>query len=199
MITIVDYGAGNLANVKNALDYLNERSEITSDPGRLQRARKIILPGVGAFEPAVRLLRERDLDKVIVEKVNSGVPLLGICLGMQLLMSRSSENGEHSGLDLIPGSVELFKPGVKIPQIGWNSIDLAKESLLVRSVPDGSFAYFVHGYHCLPDNESDVLAWSHYGERFAALLERGAVYGAQFHPEKSQETGLRILKNFGKI
>ena len=115
------------------------------------------------------------------------------------MQSRSSENGEHSGLDLIPGSVELFKPGVKIPQIGWNSIDLAKESLLVRSVPDGSFAYFVHGYHCLPDNESDVLAWSHYGERFAALLERGAVYGAQFHPEKSQETGLRILKNFGKI
>lgn len=199
MITIVDYGAGNLANVKNALDFLGIASEISADAESVHAAEKVILPGVGAFQPAMERLKERGLADAIAEKAANGTPLLGICLGMHLLMAESFENGRHAGLGLIPGQVRRFGEGVKIPQIGWNSIFPAKPSRLLNGVPDGSYAYFVHGYHCVPDDPADELAWSEYGGRFTAMIEKDDVFGAQFHPEKSQKTGLTILKNFGEL
>jgi len=199
MITIVDYGAGNLANVKNALDYLNIEAEITFDPGRVEQAEKIILPGVGAFAPAIRYLQNSGLAEVIQARAESGCPLLGICLGMQLMFSKSEENGLHPGLGLIPGRVRRFRAGVKIPHMGWNTLRLTGMNALTEGIDNGGFAYFVHSLHCIPDNLSYILAWTEHGENFASIVGKDSLYGMQFHPEKSQKTGMRLLENFGKL
>jgi len=199
MIHIVDYGCGNLANVKNALDFIGLDSVVTSEPVNLVKADKIILPGVGAFRPAAELLKSRELAEVVIEKAKRGTPLLGICLGMQLMFTESFEDGRSDGLDLIQGAVRRFSDGVKIPQIGWNSLIFEKDSPLTRGIQDGSYTYFVHGYHCVPENDDDVIARSEYGEKFTAVVGRDNIFGVQFHPEKSQNTGLQLLKNFGAL
>jgi glutamine amidotransferase len=200
MITIIDYGAGNLANVKNALDYLNIQSQITADPDKILKAAKIILPGVGAFSPAMEKLNASGISDAVISRAKDGRPILGICLGMQMLFTYSEEDGRHSGLNIIPGSVKRFKPGVKIPHVGWNSLDFTNtNNAITGGVDNCSYVYFVHGFKCDPDDGNDVIAWTEYGDRFASIVSRDNIYGMQFHPEKSQKSGLRLLKNFGDL
>jgi len=203
MIAVIDYGVGNLFSLSGSLRFVGLDAEITGDPGRIKRADRIILPGVGAFADAAAKLRERGLDKMIIDEANSGKPLLGICLGMQMLLEKSYEYGEHQGLGLIKGSVIPLASSVKykckIPHMGWNSLEMKKPSELFANTPDGAFVYYVHSY-CSAYCDESVTAVSDYGGiKVTGALESGNVYGVQFHPEKSGETGLEILKAFGKI
>ena len=199
-ITVIDPGVSNLASLRNAIQALDIPVTITSDPGVIEEAEKLILPGVGAFAPAISRLQELELRELIVEKAESGTPLLGICLGMQLLFTTSYENGRHAGLDLIPGEVVKFSGVGKIPHMGWNSADFRGDmNPLAVNLPDEAYFYFVHSYYCVPDEPDDVLATCSYGTEFAASVNRGNVWGVQFHPEKSQKPGLQILKNFAEM
>lgn len=195
---VVDYGAGNLLSVTNALRYLGYASEITGDPRRLALASRIILPGVGAFPDAADSLRAAKLDGVIAGEAKKK-PLLGICLGMQLLLEESDEIRPCRGLGLIEGSVRKIETALKLPQIGWNSLSFETSSPLFRGIPQGTFVYFVHSYCALPRNGEDVTAVTDYGAGVVAAVARGTVFGCQFHPEKSGEAGLTILKNFGEM
>ena len=200
MIAIIDYGAGNLFSLASSLKHIGEEAVITGDPDEIKKADRMILPGVGAFGDAASELRERRLDAVIKEEALSGKPLMGICLGMQLLFEKSLEYGEHEGLGLVKGTVrplEGYLPeGYKIPQIGWNSLTFHGEKHPVfRDVDEGSFVYFVHSYY--GDADPDQLAATcEYGKTVTAAVASGSVIGCQFHPEKSGETGLSILKAF---
>ena len=200
MIAIIDYGAGNLFSLASSLKHIGEEAVITGDPDEIKKADRMILPGVGAFGDAASELRERGLDTVIKEEALSGKPLMGICLGMQLLFEKSLEYGEHEGLGLVKGTVrplEGYLPeGYKIPQIGWNSLTFHGEKHPVfRDVDEGSFVYFVHSYY--GDADPDQLAATcEYGKTVTAAVASGSVIGCQFHPEKSGETGLSILKAF---
>lgn len=201
MIAIIDYGMGNLASVQNAFRKIGYETLITSDPEEILRAEKVVLPGVGAFKDAIDNLCQRGIDKILLEIVSRQTPLLGICLGLQLLFTESEENGLHQGLNIIPGRVKRFDlpADYKVPQIGWNSIAINPDSRLLAGIPDGSYFYFVHSYYVVPDDESVVAARSDYGVSFVAAIEKGAVMATQFHPEKSSELGLRILRNFGEL
>jgi glutamine amidotransferase len=199
MIAIIDYGTGNLKNVINALDYLGIPSEITSDPKQLAQAEKMILPGVGAFVPAMEQLTKSGLAEIIKERISNGIPLLGICLGMQLLFYESEEDGLTRGLNIIKGRVIRFTGSLKIPQIGWNSLEFVKQPLICQGIQNNSYVYFVHSYYCIPDDEDSITAWSDYGGRFAAIVEKNSIIGLQFHPEKSQQVGLVMLKNFYEL
>lgn len=199
MIGVIDYGAGNLANVMNAMNHLNIQASIASDPAEIKSFTGLIIPGVGAFGPAMDRIRQKKLDQPIIEQAGSGIPVLGICLGMQLLLTESEENGNHSGLNLIPGKVKKFESSLKIPQIGWNNLIFRNGSRLTDGIESGSYAYFVHSYYCEPYEKQDLVADSDYGGNFAAVIGRGNIFGTQFHPEKSQNTGLRILQNFGEM
>lgn len=202
MIAIVDYGVGNLFSLKCSLDAIGAEAVVTGDAAVLRNAGKIILPGVGAFEDAARKLQSTGLDTVIKEEAAAGKPILGICLGMQLLFEKSYEFGEHQGLDLIPGSVvpmASFIPAeLKIPHIGWNALRFQKSSPLFRFIREGDYVYFVHSYfaaHC----DDYVIADSEYGQYLTAAVQNKNVFGCQFHPEKSGTVGLNILKAFAQL
>lgn len=199
MIAIIDYGVGNLHNLKNALDFLGLDGRIVQEPDLLEEASHIILPGVGAFKPAMDRLRDCGMEPVVRERVAAGVPFLGVCVGMQLLFETSEEGGEHEGLGLIPGRVVRFAHELKIPQIGWNQVVFQREDPLLEGIPGDSYFYFVHSYHAVLTHGSDGLGLADYGEWFPAIVRRGNLWGAQFHPEKSQEQGLRLLTNFSRL
>jgi len=201
LIAIIDYGMGNLASVKNAFLKLGYDVMITARPVEILQAEKVVLPGVGAFADAIGNIRRLGLDQVIFELVKRETPLLGICLGMQLLMTESYENGVYKGLDIIPGRVEKFQipSQYKVPQIGWNSIEVNPASRLLTGIPSGSYFYFVHSYYIVPEDEAVVAARTEYGVSFVSALEKGRIFATQFHPEKSSELGLTILKNFGEM
>lgn len=202
MVAIVDYGVGNLFSLRSSLEYIGEKVIVTSDAGEMRRCDRMILPGVGAFGDAAEKLRKSGLDEIVKAEAAAGKPLLGICLGMQLLFEKSYEYGEHDGLGLIAGSVKPIAPmigdGLKVPHIGWNGLEFPKgreKSRLYRYIQEGDCVYFVHSYAAV-DCGHDVTATAGYGAPLTASVERGNVYGVQYHPEKSGETGLRILKAF---
>jgi len=196
---IIDYNVGNLGNLKNALDAQNIPNTIVRRPEELRGYARIILPGVGAFAPAVDHLRQAELEAAVLERVGAGVPFLGVCVGMQLLFDQSEEDGLHRGLGLVPGRVVRFSHGLKIPHIGWNAVAFRQEDPLLAGIADGSHFYFVHSYHGVLADPACLLGETHYGIPFPAIVRRGNVWGVQFHPEKSQNPGLRLLKNFSEI
>ena len=195
---ILDYGVGNLKSVTNAMRYLGFDTRITSDPAELERADAIILPGVGAFPDAAEKLRVPGLDKTLLTQAEKK-PILGICLGMQLLFDRGEEIRPCAGLGLVHGSLRRLETDRKLPHIGWNSLAFQNHSPLFRGLDDGVYVYFVHTFCGVADRESDVIARTEYGPSVVAAVSCGNVYGCQFHPEKSGETGLVILKNFGEL
>lgn len=199
MIAIIDYGVGNLFSLESSLKAINAETVITSDVNTIKKADKLILPGVGAFADAIFKLRQTGLDKIICEETAKGKPILGICLGMQLLFEKSFEFGEHTGLGLIKGEIVPIKDSVpkniKIPHIGWNNLDLKGTSPLFKYINDGDFVYFVHSFYGENCDES-VIATTLYGKEITAAVGKGNIYGCQFHPEKSGTVGLNILKGF---
>ena len=199
MLAVIDYGAGNLRSVLHTLNYLNaENIQLVQSPEQLEGAEKIILPGVGAFGAGMQKLHEQELVGPLKAEITNGTPYLGICLGMQFLFAESDEMGNHKGLDILPGTVTRFpeRPGLKVPHMGWNQLIQCKESALLNGLPSPAEVYFVHSYYCIPENRDDVLFTTDYGEPFTAGVQRDNIYGVQFHPEKSQRTGIRILANF---
>jgi len=197
MIALVDYGIGNLRSVEKALQAVGAEVCLTSAPEIILAAEKVVLPGVGAFGDGMAGLRERRLESVIQSLPARGTPLLGICVGMQLLFDIGEEMGEHAGLGLIPGRVRRFpEAGLKIPQTGWNQLVFDPGIPLLQGLSKGCYAYFNHSFYCDPAESEDVLAWTEYGLQYASVVGRGRLYGAQFHPEKSQAVGLQILRNF---
>lgn len=199
MIAIVDYGAGNIFSVKNALDYLGLANKLTDSAAEIEAADEVILPGVGAFPAAMRMLESKGLISVLKAQ-SQKKPLLGICLGMQMLLGKSYEFEECDGLDLIPGTVErIDAPGLIIPHMGWNKLEMGTPCPLFRELPDEAYVYFVHSF-AAKCREENLAAWVEYGGRVPAMVYDGAnVFGAQFHPEKSGEVGLQILRNFGGL
>lgn len=200
MIVIIDYGMGNLKNVYNALKYLNIQSKISNEIKDIKVADKLILPGVGAFNKAMDNLNNLGLSNVINEKVNSGTPLLGICLGMQMIFKKGYENGICEGLGFIDGEVKLLEPKekVKIPHIGWNKLEYNKKNNLINGLDENSFVYYVHSYAVTNIKDENLIGFSNYGGiKVPSMVFNGNVYGTQFHPEKSGEVGLKILNNFG--
>lgn len=208
-VLIVDYGVGNLFNVARAFRALGAEPIISNDIQKIRTAQRILLPGVGAFAAGMEGLRAHGLVDVLKEIASGGsVPFLGICLGMQLLMDSSEENGEWQGLGILPGRVKRFSPPgsatehFKVPQIGWNTLETPRtnrmwEKTILHAIPSASSVYFVHSYYVLPQRREDTLAETEYGnERFCSVIQHGAISGCQFHPERSGETGLAILKNF---
>lgn len=195
---IVDYGVGNLKSVTNAMAYLGLESKVTGDAGELERADAIILPGVGAFPDAAEKLRGTGLDKTIVAQA-AKKPILGICLGMQLLFDLGEEVRPCAGLSLVGGSVKRIETPCKLPHIGWNSLTFPNPSPLFAGVEPGSYVYFVHSFCAVAADPVDVIAQTDYGVPVTAAVGKGNVYGCQFHPEKSGEVGLQILKNFGGL
>ena len=202
MIAIVDYGVGNLFSLNSSLEMIGAESVVTADEAVLRSADKILLPGVGAFEDAARKLRESGLAELIKELAAEGKPLLGICLGMQMLFERSYEYGEHEGLGLIPGSVrpirDVIPADYKIPHIGWNALRFRRENPLFKYVKEGDCVYFVHSFYA-SDCDEFTVATAEYGAELTAAVARGNVYGCQFHPEKSGNVGLNILKAFAEV
>ena len=201
MITIIDYGMGNLRSVQKALEAVGHPATVTSDPDEVRRASKVILPGVGAFADAIDELRRTGLGEAFVEASRSGKPCLGVCLGLQLLFDLSEEDGEHRGLGLIPGRVVRFasEPGLKVPHMGWNTLRGRNPSPLLEGLEPDPSVYFVHSYHARPDDPRDVVAESDYPRPFAAMVARGNLMATQFHPEKSQRVGLAMYANFARI
>jgi glutamine amidotransferase len=197
-IAIVDYGVGNLKSVTNAMKYLGLETCITSDARELERSDAIVLPGVGAFPDAAEKLRGPGLDRVLIVQAEKK-PILGICLGMQLLFDQGTEVRPCQGLGLIPGQVARIETGYKLPHIGWNSLRFQNDSPLFRGLDDGAYVYFVHSFCGYARQEGDVIARTEYGPSVVAAVSRGNVYGCQFHPEKSGQIGLAILKNFGEL
>ncbi len=199
MLAVIDYGAGNLRSVLHALDYLGvESMRVVRAAHDLRGAEKIILPGVGAFGAGMQKLREQNLVQPIKDAINTGVPYLGICLGMQFLFEQSDEMGDHQGFGVLSGRVTRFpdRPNLKVPHMGWNTLQAERPSALLKGIEPQSHAYFVHSYYCVPANPDDVLLTVNYGAPFCAAVERDNIFGVQFHPEKSQRTGLQILSNF---
>ena len=198
-IGIVDYGMGNLRSVEKALEHIGAEPVISAAPAELDRTAGLILPGVGAFPKAMQRIRERGLDRCIRERAREGTPLLGVCLGMQLLFDSSTENGGAKGLGLLPGRVtELAAAGMKLPHIGWSPVRKLRDAPLTAGLDDGEPFYFVHSFVPRPDPEH-LIGSADYGETFAAVVGRRPVYGAQFHPEKSSAAGLRMLAAFAAI
>ena len=201
MLAVIDYGAGNLKSVKNALDHLGAANMRASTAKEILLADAVILPGVGEFGTAMAELERRGIKEAVIEAAGSGRPLLGICLGMQLLFEAGEESPGAKGLGILPGRVPRFpaEMGLKIPHMGWNSVMPIKESRLLDGLPKGSYMYFVHSFYVKAAERADVSAISEYGLIFDAAVERGNIFGCQFHPEKSGAAGLAILKNFIEI
>ena len=202
MIVIIDYGMGNLKNVYNALKYLNIPSKISNEISEIKASDKLILPGVGAFNKAMYNLNDMGLTDVIKDKVNKGTPLLGICLGMQMIFEKGYENGECDGLGFIDGQVKILEPKekVKIPHIGWNRLEYNNQNDLSKGLEEDSFVYYVHSYAATNVKDENLIGFSNYGGiKVPSIVCNDNIYGTQFHPEKSGEVGLRILKNFGEV
>ena len=200
MIAVINYGLGNLHSVQKAVANVGGAAVVTDDAQEIMGADKVVLPGVGAFADGMKGLESRGLVPVVRNVAAQGKPLWGICLGMQLLFEESEEQGHHLGLGLLAGKVVLFQdPGVKVPQIGWNQVQIDKQSDLISGINDGEYFYFNHGYYCIPGETRDVLTRTDYGTSFASAVERETIFGVQFHPEKSQHSGLLILKNFVEL
>ncbi|MBQ7831357.1 MAG: imidazole glycerol phosphate synthase subunit HisH [Clostridia bacterium] len=199
MIAVVDYGVGNMFSIRSSFARVGENVLITSDKRELEKADKILLPGVGAFKDAIGKLRDTGLDQLLIEQAEKGKPLMGICLGMQLLFERSFEYGEHKGLGLLKGSVEPMKgyvnKNLKVPHIGWNALHLVKDHPLLKGINEGDFVYFVHSYYARDCAES-LLAVTEYDKPITAAVAKDNVMGCQFHPEKSGNVGLNMLKAF---
>ena len=199
MVAIIDYGVGNLFSLRSSFAAIGAEAEVTSDPEVIRRADRVILPGVGAFGDAADKLRETGLDTVVKEEAAGGKPLLGICLGMQMLFEKSFEYGVHEGLGLLKGEIrpigERIPAGLKIPQMGWNALKIIRESPLLKYTKEGEYVYFVHSFSAVNCDDS-LLAVTEYGADLTACVGKGNVFGCQFHPEKSGEIGLKILKAF---
>jgi glutamine amidotransferase len=214
-ITMIDYGASNIRSAQKAFEYIGATVDLTEDREVVRRADKLVLPGVGAFGSGMAGLHQRHLPAAIHEAVQRGIPFLGICVGMQLMFTEGHEMGVHQGLDLIPGKVVRFPEkgamlneaapivnrqssiiNLKIPHMGWNQLEPAWENPLLDGIQTGDYAYFVHSYYCDPVEATAVLAWTDYGFPFASVVAKDNLYGLQFHPEKSQSVGLRIIQNF---
>lgn len=198
MIALIDYNMGNLFSVTQAFKYCGETPRIVTDAAELMKFDAAVLPGVGNFGEGMLRLRESGLAEKVIEFAQTGRPLLGICLGMQMLLGESDEAPGATGLNLIPGKVRRFpEMGLKVPQIGWNDVAFKKESVpLLAGLEDKSFFYFVHSYYVCPDDAGAVIGETEYGVRYASIIGRDNIYGCQFHPEKSQNCGLQIIKNF---
>jgi glutamine amidotransferase len=201
MIAIIDYNAGNLKSVQKAFQFLGQESVITRDYAEIKSADKVILPGVGAFGDAMAQLKKYELDKIIREVAQENVPLLGICLGLQLFFEGSEESEGVEGLNILDGQILRIPdaPGLKIPHIGWNSLKLQNDGRLFKDIPQDSYVYFVHSYYLKAKDEKIVKASTEYGVNIHASVEKDNVFACQFHPEKSGDTGLSILKNFADI
>lgn len=197
-VVLIDAGTGNLRSVQKALETVGANVERTDDPQKVLSSSRIVLPGVGAFGDFMAGLRSRGLADAVKEIAKGGAPLLGICVGMQALFEVGEEMGEHAGLGLLAGKVVRFAESlpVKIPHTGWNQVEVQKEACLFDGIDSGAYVYFNHSYYCQPRNSSDVTGITDYGLKYACAVQRGNVFGVQFHPEKSQAVGLRILKNF---
>jgi glutamine amidotransferase len=200
VIAVVDYAMGNLRSVQKSFEHAGVPDVVvTADPAMIGAADGIVLPGVGAFPDAARYLRDSGAQEVMLERVAAGVPFFGICLGMQLLADVGYEEGESRGLSIAGGACERLPVGVKVPHIGWNTVEYPRESRLFAGIPEHTAFYFVHSYHLVPADPSWVVGSTEYGRRFAAAVEHGSVFGVQFHPEKSSAAGLRLLANFGAV
>jgi imidazole glycerol-phosphate synthase subunit HisH len=196
-VALVDYGMGNRRSVEKALEHVGATVLRTADPAAIAAADAIVVPGVGAFPEAMRRLRALGLDGLLRDRADAGVPLLGICLGMQLLFDSSGEHEGATGLGLLGGTVtRLDAPGLKIPHIGWNTVSFSRPSPLTDGLGDAAAFYHVHSFACRPADEADVVGRGEYGERFVSIVERANVMGVQFHPEKSSLDGLALLRNF---
>jgi glutamine amidotransferase len=201
-IVIIDYGMGNLRNVQKAFEHIGVSAVVSAQASGLRRADGLVLPGVGAFGDAMKNLRAAGLGDLVRDRATAGVPLLGICLGLQLLFEESEEMGQHEGLGILPGRVVRFAGDLKVPHIGWNQLDLTPRGAahpLLRDIPDHSYAYFVHSYYVVPAQADCILTTTAYSLDFASMAGLDNVFGAQFHPEKSQEVGLQLLRNFAGI
>ena len=205
-MTLVDYGIGNVRSLEKAFQAVGVEPVRSDDPAAITEADKLVLPGVGAFGACADELRRRGLVEPIREAVAAGTPLLGVCVGMQLLFDASEELGEHAGLGFLPGRVVRFDPQaaegerpLKVPHMGWNTVTATRAHPLLEGIADEAHFYFVHSFHAAPEDESDVLGATTYGERFPAVVQREHVMGVQFHPEKSQDAGLRLLRNFADL
>jgi imidazole glycerol-phosphate synthase subunit HisH len=198
MIAIVDYGMGNRRSVEKALEHVGARPVITSDHDVIRSADGVVVPGVGAFPEAMRRFRAAGLDEVLAERAEAGVPVLGLCLGMQLLFEASEEHEGATGLGLLAGRVTALK-AARVPHIGWNLVTFRRASRLVDGLGEAAAFYHVHSFICEPDDEGDVVGAGEYGAPFVSIVERGNVMGVQFHPEKSSRDGLRLLRNFTKV
>ena len=199
MIAIIDYGMGNLRSVQKAFEFLGFAAEIVEEPERLSEATHLVLPGDAAFGDAMRNLRAAGWDQAIVEGIAAKKPFLGICVGLQLMFSESEEMGQHSGLGILLGKCVRFPVTERVPQIGWNQVAIKRDVPLMAGVPEGSFFYFVHSFYVETANESDCVATTDYGLDFTSIAGDGRVFGVQFHPEKSQAHGLRLLDNFARL
>ncbi|MEG6616153.1 imidazole glycerol phosphate synthase subunit HisH [Peptococcaceae bacterium 1198_IL3148] len=199
MIAIVDYGMGNLRSVQKGFAKVGFQADFVSDPNQLENYRGVVLPGVGAFADAMENLKQMGMVAPLQRLAASGKPLLGICLGQQLLFESGEEWGETAGLGIFPGKVRRLPPGYKIPHMGWNQIEIKQQSPLLMGVENGSAVYFVHSYYVDPADSQLVLTTTDYGISFASIVGSQNVFGIQFHPEKSSQLGLQILENFGKL
>lgn len=197
-VILIDAGVGNLYSVHKALEYVGARVYRTQDPEVVRRASKMVLPGVGAFGDFMTGLRRHGLEEAIREALHRGVPLLGICVGMQALFEVSYELGTHAGLGLLPGEVRRFPhhPRWKVPHTGWNQLWIRQPSPLLDGLPSGAYVYFNHSYYCVSASDAPVVAETDYGLRYASVVQKGPIFGVQFHPEKSQRVGLHLLANF---
>ena len=198
MIAIIDYGMGNLRSVQKAFEYLGYKAVITQQPSEIQKADKVVLPGVGAFRDAMQTIKQKGIDKVLYDVVEQKKPLLGICLGMQMFFEKSYEYGEHKGLGILQGEIVKLPENVKIPHMGWNSLNIKKKSPLFEGLSEEPYVYFVHSYHL--NTEADIVsATTYYGKEIQVAAQKENVFALQFHPEKSGDVGLNILQNFGRL
>ena len=196
MIAIIDYGVGNLRSVEKAFAATGSAAIVSGEEEELRKADKLVLPGVGAFASCMRSLREHRLTDLVIELVEKGTPLLGVCVGMQMLFEVSEEFGETAGLGFLRGRVSRFGNELVVPHVGWNQIHQRRSHPLFEGIPDDSFFYFVHSFYCDPANEEVAVGETEYGIRYASVVAQGNICGVQFHPEKSQSVGLRLLRNF---
>jgi glutamine amidotransferase len=201
MITIIDYGMGNLRSVQKGFEKVGYQAVVTSDPTQVAEATKVVLPGVGAFEDAINELRNKNLIQPVLDAINGGKPFLGICLGLQMLFDVGYENGQHQGLGVLPGEVVRFDlpKGFSVPHMGWNQLSIRRRPPILEGLDDGTYVYFVHSYYVVPKDPGVVATETDYGGPFCSMVWRDNLFACQFHPEKSQSAGLRILKNFAEL
>lgn len=199
MIVIIDYGMGNLRSAEKAFTQMNVEAKVSDDPAVLAEASGLVIPGVGAFPDAMKNLHEKKLVEPIRRHAAAGKPLLGICLGMQVLFQQGFEGDRVEGLGLLKGDIVRIPPGVKIPHMGWNRLTILQESPVLKGTPDGAYVYFVHSYFANNCDAADIIAVTDYGNMLPAVVQKENVYGLQFHPEKSSDAGLQMIKNFGEL